>query len=70
MVAVVKNYAQFEQQTLIEITNLRSRLVSGRATGATRVDLENQISRAIENILVLVNDWSGRRIKPQQTYLE
>ncbi len=56
MVAVVKNYAQFEQQTLIEITNLRSRLVSGRASG-TRVDLENQISRAIENILVSVEAY-------------
>lgn len=57
LVAVVKNYAQFEQQTLIEITNLRSRLVSGRATGATRVDLENQISRLIENILVSVEAY-------------
>jgi LemA protein len=57
LVAVVKNYAQFEQQTLIEITNLRSRLVSGRATGGTRVDLENQISRAIENILVSVEAY-------------
>lgn len=57
LVAVVKNYAQFEQQTLIEITNLRSRLVSGRATGGTRVDLENQISRLIENILVSVEAY-------------
>lgn len=57
LVAVVKNYAQFEQQTLTEIANLRSRIVSGRATGGTRVDLENQIYRAIENIFVSVEAY-------------
>jgi LemA protein len=57
LVAVVKNYAKFEQQTLTEIANLRSRIVSGRATGGTRVDLENQISSAIGNILVALEAY-------------
>ena len=57
LVAVVKNYAKFEQQTLTEIANLRSRIVSGRAAGGTRVDLENQISSAIGNILVALEAY-------------
>lgn len=56
LVAVVKNYAQFEQQTLTEITNLRSRVVSG-STSSTRVDLENQISNALNNILVTIEAY-------------
>jgi LemA protein len=47
LVAVVQNNAKFEQKTLREIAKIRSRAVSYRVTGGTRVELENQISRAI-----------------------
>jgi LemA protein len=75
LVAVVKNYAKFEHQTLTEITNLRSRVVSGRATGGARVDVENQIARSIGNILVAVEAYPDLQanqnfIQLQATLLE
>lgn len=75
LVAVVKNYAKFEQKTLTEIANLRSRVVSGRATGGTRVELENQISGSIGNILVAVEAYPDLQanknfIQLQETLLE
>lgn len=75
LVAVVKNYAKFEQKTLTETANLRSRVVSGRATGGTRVELENKISRSIGNILVAVEAYPDLQanqnfIQLQETLLE
>lgn len=55
LVATVKEYMQFEQKTLVEVTRLRSRAM--QSSGDTRVDLENQISRAIGNIMVAVEAY-------------
>ncbi|GAB1544746.1 LemA family protein [Scytonema sp. NUACC21] len=52
LVAVAQNYMQYEKETLTEIARLRSRAMSGRVTGKNRIDLENQISKALGNIMV------------------
>jgi LemA protein len=57
LVAVVKNYADFEQKTLTDIARLRSQAMSSRDPGGERVEVENQISRAIGNILVAIESY-------------
>jgi LemA protein len=65
LVATVKQYMQFEQQTLVEVTRLRSRAAS--ASGDARIDLENQISRAIGNIMVAVEAYP--ELKANQNFV-
>lgn len=57
LVAVVKNHMQFEQQTLAEITRLRSQVMSGEISNDQRLTLENQISRTMGNIVVQIENY-------------
>ena len=57
LVAVVKNHMQFEQQTLAEITRLRSQVMSGGASNEQRLTLENQISRTMGNVVALIENY-------------
>jgi LemA protein len=67
LVATVQNYMQFEQKTLVEVTRLRSQVMSGRATGDQRIDVENQISRALGNIMVAVESYP--ELKANQNFM-
>jgi LemA protein len=57
LVAVVKSHMQFEQQTLAEITRLRSQVMSGEISNDQRLTLENQISRTMGNIVALIENY-------------
>ena len=57
LVAVVKNHMQFEQQTLAEITRLRSQVMSGNVSNEQRLTLENQISRTMGNVVALIENY-------------
>lgn len=57
LVAVVKKHLQFEQQTLAEITRLRSRLVSGEVNESQRLTLENQISRSMGSLMAVIENY-------------
>lgn len=57
LVAVVKNHMQFEQQTLAEITRLRSRAMSGDISPEQRLNTENQITRTMGNIMALIENY-------------
>ena len=57
LVSVVKKYMQFEQQTLAEITRLRSQVMSGNISDDRRLTLENQISRSMGNVLALIENY-------------
>lgn len=57
LVAVVKNHMKFEQQTLAEITRLRSRAMSGDVSPEQRISIENQISRTMGNIMALIESY-------------
>lgn len=57
LISSVQQYMQFEQKTLMDIARLRSQAVSGQLTGNERVQLENQISRALGNIMVAVEAY-------------
>ncbi|MDJ0569744.1 MAG: LemA family protein [Pleurocapsa sp. MO_192.B19] len=57
LVSVVKHHMEFEQQTLAEITRLRSRVMSNEVSEAQRLNLENQISRTMGNIVALIENY-------------
>ncbi len=61
LVAIAQRYMKFEQKTLTEIARLRRQVVSGEASGNTRVDLENQISRTLENVMLAVEAYPELR---------
>lgn len=68
LVATVQQYMQFEQHTLIEVTRMRSQIVSGRVAGEDRIELENQISRALGNIMVAVEAYPD--LKANQNFIQ
>lgn len=68
LVAVAQNYLQFEQKTLTEIAQLRARAVSGRFRANTKVDLENQISKALGTIIVAVEAYP--ELKTNEHFLQ
>ena len=70
LVAVVRNYADFEQKTLTDIARLRSRAMSSRNNSSDRVEVENQISRAIGNILVAIEAYPELRANDNFTSLQ
>ena len=57
LVAVVKHHMQFEQQTLAEITRLRSQVMSGGVSDDQRLTLENQITRSMGNVVALIENY-------------
>lgn len=67
LVAVVQNYAKFEQGTLTEVTRLRSRAMSSRLpTGA--INIKNEISRSLSNILVAVEAYP--ELKANENFIQ
>lgn len=70
LVAVVKQYADFEQKTLTDIARLRSQAVSSRNSGSDRVEIENEISRALGNILVAVEAYPELKANDNFTRLQ
>jgi LemA protein len=63
LVAAAKQYMQFEQQTLTDIARYRSR--AEQTMGNERVEAENQISRAISNILITVESYPELKTSEQ-----
>ena len=57
LVAVVKNHMQFEQQTLVEVTKLRSRAMSDDISPEQRLNVENQISRTMGSIMLQIENY-------------
>ncbi len=57
LVAVVKHHLEFEQQTLAEITRLRSQVMKSEVGSEQRLTLENQISRTMGNIVALIENY-------------
>lgn len=69
LVAVAKSHMQFEQQTLAEITRLRSQVMSGGISDDQRLTLENQISRTMGNIVALIESYPELKSERHVTQL-
>ncbi|MEA5552172.1 LemA family protein [Anabaena cylindrica UHCC 0172] len=68
LIAVAQNYKEFEQTTLTEIARLRNQVISERVNQNTRIQLEDQISKALGNILVTVEAYP--ELKSNQNFLQ
>ncbi len=68
LVAVADKYMQFEQETLTRISGLRSRALSG-LEDEERVQIENQLTREIGNILVQIEAYPNLKANQNITQL-
>lgn len=57
LVSVVKHHMEFEQQTLAEITRLRSRAMASDISPEQRLNIEHQITRTMGNIMALIENY-------------
>ena len=61
LISSVQPYLQYEKSTLIELTKLRSKAISGELSNDQRVEIEDQISRNIGRIISLINNYPNLR---------
>ena len=57
LISSVQPYLQYEKSTLIQLTKLRSKATSGELSNDQRVEVEDQISRTINRIVLLINNY-------------
>ena len=57
LVTLAQMYMQFEQKTLIEISRLRSRATLKNLSDNSRVALEDQISRMLSKIILVLEAY-------------
>lgn len=70
LVAVAEQYMKFEQQTLTEIARLRTQLISERVNANTRLELENQISKALGSLFIAVESYPDLKTNEHFTRLQ
>jgi LemA protein len=68
LVSAVKTYMKHERELLTQITEIRSKAVSGRLSDDERVDLDNQMSRMLREIMVSVENYPD--LKANQNFLQ
>ncbi len=67
LVATVQQYASHEKELLEKITQLRAKAVGGNLSNDEKVDLDNQISGALRNIMVSVENYPD--LKASENFL-
>lgn len=67
LVATVQQYASQEKELLEKITQLRAKAVGGNLSNDEKVDLDNQISGALRNIMVSVENYPD--LKASENFL-
>jgi LemA protein len=68
LVGAVQNYMQFEKSTLVQITDLRSKAVSGNLSDPEKMAISNQISKALGGIMVAVENYPT--LKANENFLQ
>jgi LemA protein len=61
LVATVKNYAQYEQSTLSNLVELRSKAINGNLSKEETVQLDNNFSQAVSRLVVLSESYPALR---------
>jgi LemA protein len=61
LVATVKNYAQYEQSTLSNLVELRSKAINGDLSKEETVQLDNNFSQAVSRLVVLSESYPALR---------
>jgi len=68
LVATVKQYASHEEGTLTKVTELRAKALGGGLSTDERIDLDNQISKAMGGIMVAVESYP--ELKANENFLQ
>lgn len=70
LVETVKAYMKHEKDTLIQLTELRSRALSGSISSDEKVGLENQLAGMMRNVMVAVENYPELKASEQFTMLQ
>ena len=68
LVSTVKTYMQHEQKTLTDITEMRSKAMSGQLSDDDKIDLDNKMAKAVGGIMVAVENYPD--LKANQNFLQ
>lgn len=70
LVSIAKTYMEFEERTLVKVTQLRSQVMKGQGATEDRVQLENQLSGALANVLALTENYPDLKTDGQFVQLQ
>ncbi|UJB69377.1 LemA family protein [Acaryochloris sp. 'Moss Beach'] len=70
LVSIAKTYMEFEERTLVKVTQLRSQVMKGQGSTEDRVQLENQLSGALANVLALTENYPDLKTDGQFVQLQ
>jgi LemA protein len=70
LVETVKTYMKHEKDTLVNITAMRAKAISGNISDDEKVQIENQIAGMMRNILVAVENYPDLKASEQFTMLQ
>lgn len=70
LVETVKVYMKHEKDTLTSITELRTKAISGNISPDEKVQVENQLARAMRNVMVAVERYPELKADSQFTMLQ
>ena len=62
LVATVQEYARHEKELLTKVAELRAKAVSGNLSQNEQVDLNNQLSAGIRNLMVAMEAYPSLRL--------
>jgi LemA protein len=68
LISTVQNYMKYEKQVLSDITQMRTKAMSGNLNPDEKVDLDNKIQKAIGGIMVAVENYPD--LKANQNFLQ
>ena len=57
LVETVKEYMEYEQETLVEITKLRSQAISGDVSADDKVAIENKLGGRMRGLMIAVENY-------------
>lgn len=68
LVETVKSYMKHEKLLLSELTEMRTRAISGELPANRRVELENKITRGMSGVMVAIENYPD--LKASQNFLQ
>lgn len=70
LVETVKAYMKFEKETLTQISELRTKAISGTLSSDEKVGLENQLTSMMRNVMVAVENYPDLKSSEQFSLLQ
>jgi LemA protein len=70
LVETVKTYMKHEKDTLTQLTELRTKAISGSLSSDEKVGVENQLAGMMRNVMVAVENYPDLKASEQFTMLQ